>query len=448
MLHYTHILSQPRRVRGFLAALCLALAAAVLTAASSASAVTPAARAAAGSTLTIADVAPFTGTDAALGPTYMVSCDAAANAINAAGGVLGHDFTCKAVDTRGDPADAVPAVHQMYASTPNLAFVIGCTSDEAASVVPIFNESKTISFCMTGQSEFDHIKFPYFFRLVPPDLSEAYAMVAIAKNHGYKRIALAFGNDIGSQAFVAPAIAAIKRAGMKLVANQTLDLSATTFRTEADSIITAKPQVILTEALGPTDATFLGEIKQLNHGHMIPMIGTSATISPAWFKDVAAAIGGKTLSSNYVADNLITQTSGPAFNAFKKAIYAEKGKVGSTGDFSTYLTAPGAVHLYDGINLAALAMLEAHSTKSTSYAKDVIKIGDGVPGAVVVHSFAQGAAALKQGKQIRYIGPGGPTKFDAYHDSAGLFQVDAYTPNGSVKVVGNIPDTELRSLGL
>src|SRR5450759_2780264 len=183
-----------------------------------------------GGTLQIADVAPFTGTDAALGPTYLVSCDAATNAINAAGGVLGHKFACKAVDTRGDPADAVPAVRQMYASTSNLSLVIGCTSDEAASVVPILGSNKTVSFCMTGQAEFDHVKFPYFYRLVPPDLSESYAMIAIAQHHNYKRIALAFGNDIGSQTFVQPAVAAIKAAGMTLVANQTLDLSANTFR--------------------------------------------------------------------------------------------------------------------------------------------------------------------------------------------------------------------------
>ncbi|MDE3131440.1 MAG: ABC transporter substrate-binding protein, partial [Acidobacteriota bacterium] len=59
---------------------------------------------AAGSSLTIADVAPFTGIDAALGPTYLVSCNAAANAINKAGGVLGRQLNCKSVDTRGDPA--------------------------------------------------------------------------------------------------------------------------------------------------------------------------------------------------------------------------------------------------------------------------------------------------------------------------------------------------------
>jgi ABC-type branched-subunit amino acid transport system substrate-binding protein len=402
----------------------------------------------AGSTLTIAVVAPFTGTDAALGPTYLVSCDAATHAINRAGGVLGHKLNCKSVDTRGDPADAVPAVRQMYASTSNVSLVIGCTSDEAASVVPIFTSKKTVSFCMTGQSEFDHVKFPYFYRLVPPDLSESYAMVAIARHHGYKRIALAFGNDIGSQTFVAPAIAAIKKAGMTVVANETLDLSATTFRTEAEKIVAAKPDVILTEALGPTEASFLSEVKQLNGGKMIPVIGTSATISPDWFKSVSAAIGGTTLAPKFSADNLVVESKGPSFAVFSKALYAEKGKVGSTGDFSTYLTAPGAVHLYDGINLAALAMIASHSTSPSVFKPYIEKIGNGVPGATVVNSFAQGAAALKQGKQIRYEGPGGPTSFDAYHDSTGIFQVDNYTPNGTVKVVSNLSTSELRSLGL
>jgi branched-chain amino acid transport system substrate-binding protein len=402
---------------------------------------------AASSTLTVADVAPFTGPDAALGPTYLVSCDAATNAIDKAGGVLGHMLNCKSVDTRGDPADAVPAVRQMYASAAP-AFVIGCTSDEAASVVPIFAANKTVSFCMTGQSEFDHVKFPYFFRLVPPDLSESYAMIVIAQQLHYKRIALAFGNDIGSQAFIQPAIQAIKKAGDTLTSNQTLDLSATTFRTEADAIVMSKPQVILTEALGATDAAFLSEVKQLNHGKSIPVIGTSATISPDWFKSVSSAVGAPTVASSFWADNLVTESSGTAFNAFKTAIYAEKGKVGQTGDFSTYLTAPGAVHLYDGINLAALAMVASKSTSGSAFTADILKIGDGVPGATVVNTFAQGVAALKAGKQIRYEGPGGPTSFDAYHDSAGLFQVDRYTSNGTVKVTGNISTSAMRALGL
>jgi ABC-type branched-subunit amino acid transport system substrate-binding protein len=413
---------------------------------SSSAAGTSGTAAASGSALVVADLAPFSGPDAALGPTYLVSCDGATQAIDNAGGVLGHKLSCKGVDTRGDPADAVPATTQMFATTSNLALVIGCTSDEAASVVPIINSRKMVAFCMTGQSEFDSVHFPYFYRLVPPDLEESFAMVAIAQQLGYKKIALAFGNDIGSQTFIQPAISAIGKAGMTLAANETLDLNASSFRTEADKIVSAHPDVILTEALGPTDATFLSEVKQLNGGKMIPVIGTSADISPDWYKSVAAAVGAATLATSFRADNLVTETSGPSYTPFQSAIMSEQGKVGSTGDFSTYLTAPGAVHLYDGINLAALAMVEAKSTVPSVYAPFIEKIGDGTPGAVIVYSYAQGLAALKQGKAIRYEGPGGPTNFDSFHDSTGIFQIDTYSTTGAVQVSGNISAAQLRAL--
>jgi hypothetical protein len=96
------------------------------------------------------------------------------------------------------------------------------------------------------------------------------------------------------------------------------------------------------------------------------------------------------------------------------------------------------VHLYDAINLAALAMIEAKSTSPSVYAPFIAKIGDGSAGAVTVYSFAQGAAALKQGKAIRYEGPGGPTSFDSFHDSTGIFQIDTYSPAGAVQVTGNL----------
>jgi len=402
---------------------------------------------AASGSLVVADLAPFTGTDAALGPIYLASCMAATRAINNAGGVLGHQLNCKSVDTRGDPADAVPATRQMFATTRNLALVIGVTSDEAASVVPVINAQKMVVFSMTGQSEFDSTHFQYFYRLVAPDLAESYAMVAIAQQKGYKKIALAFGNDIGSQTFVKPAVSAIGKAGMTLAANETLDLHATTFRTEATKIVNAHPDVILTEALGPAEATFLSEVKQLNGGKMIPVIGTSATIDPAWYKSVAAAVGASTLAQNYVADNVSVDTSGSAYQVFKTNMLAEKGKVGNTGNFDTYLTAPGAVHLYDGINLAALAMLQAKSTTPSVYRPYIEKIGNGTTGAQVVTSFADGAAAIKQGKAVRYIGPGGPTKFDSFHTSTGLFEIDTYDASGGVKVVGNIPSAAIRALG-
>jgi len=437
-------LSHHRYLRAISVAAAVALAAALAACSSNSSS---SSGTSSGATLTFADVAPFSGVDAALGPIYLVSCTGATNAINKAGGILGHKVACTTADTRGEPADAVPAVGNLFSTAKNLELIIGCTSDEAASVVPVINSKHTVMFCMTGQSEFDHVHFQYFYRLVPPDLAESYAMTVIAQNLHYKKIALAFGNDIGSQTFVQPAIAAIAKAGLRLVANETLDLHATTFRTEAEKIVAAHPDAIMTEALGSADPTLFAEIKQLNGGKMIPIIGTSAAISPAFYSACAKAIGASTFSKVFHADNLVTATSGPAYNAFTQALLAIKGKTsGQVGNFSTYFSAPGAVHLYDGMNLAALAMVAAKSTDIAKWMPFIATIGDGVPGAVVVNSFAAGVAALKAGKQIRYIGPGGPTVFDAYHDSPGIFQIDTYSPTGTVVVSGNISAAQLRSV--
>jgi len=439
---------RPVRVGAVLAAAALAVGLSACSSGSSSSGSTSGNTSApTGSALTIADVAPFSGVDAALGPTYLASCYGATSAINNAGGVLGHKLTCKSVDTRGDPADAVPAVNQMFATTSSLALVIGCTSDEAASVVPIINAHKMAMFCMTGQSQFDHVQYPYFYRLVPPDLEESYAMVAIAQELHYKRIALAFGNDIGSQTFIQPAISALKKAGIPLTTNQSLDLKATTFRTEAEAIIQSHPDAIMTEALGSADPTLLSEIKQLNGGKTIPIIGTSAAISPAFFKSAAAAEGASTFASTFHADNLVVETAGPAYQAFSSALLSQQGKVpGVTGNFTTYLSAPGGVHLYDGINLASLAMIMSKTTSPSVYGPDIVKIGNGVPGATVCYSFAACSSALKAGTSIRYEGPGGPTNFDSFHDSTGIFQVDTYSPSGQVNVVGNLTAAQLRAL--
>src|SRR5262249_60723894 len=122
-------------------------------------------------------------------------------------------------------------------------------------------------------------------------LEESYARTVIAQKLGYKRIALAFGNDIGSQTFIQPAIAALKKAGITMTTNQSLDLKATTFRTEAEAIVQSHPDAIMTEALGAADPTLFSEIKQLNGGKIIPIIGTPAAISPAFYKASASAVG-------------------------------------------------------------------------------------------------------------------------------------------------------------
>jgi len=392
----------------------------------------------------VADLAPFTGPDAILGPGFIAGCFAAEHEVAAAGGVLGRQIQCKSVDTRGDPADAVPATRQLFATTPNLSLVIGPTSDEASTVIPILNSQHMVVFAGTGQSEFDTSSYKYFYRLVPPDIATAYAMVAIAHNHLHaRRVALAFGNDIGSQTFVKPAIAAIRKAGMKLVANETLDLSANSFRTEAEAISLSHPDVILTEALGPTDAVFLSEFESLNHGHMVSVIGTDATIDPTWYSPVAAAVGAQALAKNFYADQTATYPKGHAYAVYRTSLLAAKSQIPKV---NSYLTYPQSMHYYDAVSMCALAMTEAHSTVPKNYARYILPIANGVKGAVTVTSYQQGLAMLKKGKKIHYVGPGGPTNFNKYHNNLTAFQISGYKVGGAVRVIGDVTASEIKAV--
>ena len=349
-------------------------------------------------------LAPFTGADAALGPAYFAACLPAVRAINASGGVMGRTLSCKQFDTRGDPADAVPATRQMIASNSNLFMVIGCTSDEAASVMPILEQSHIPAFCQTGQSEFDKSNFKYFHRLVPPDAYDSYAMVGIARfKHHYSKIALVFGNDIGSQTFVQPAVTATQKTGGTVVINQAIALGQPSYRTEVQALINTHPDVILTEALGSTDATYLKELQQLNGG-LIPVIGSAATIDPVWFQAVSSAIGVDNLVKYYEANDTPTDFKGPGYEEFKANLLA------SAGDYANapkYVTRASTIHLYDGVIMTALAADSANSTDPKVFNPWIIKVGNGVSGAQEVNKYADGVAALKNSKAVHFNGAGG-----------------------------------------
>jgi ABC-type branched-subunit amino acid transport system substrate-binding protein len=384
--------------------------------------------------LLVGVVAPFTGADAGLGPAYYAACLAAAPTINQNGGVGGRKVKCQQFDTRGEPADAVPAANQMIASNSNLMVVIGCTSDEAATVAPIIDRAHIPMYCMTGQSEFDKTGLKYFHRLVPADIYDAYAMVGSAlygPGHSpYKKVALVFGNDIGSQSFVAPATNALTKLGAQ-VQNFPIQLGASSYRTEVASVIAYHPDAIFTEALGSA-GTFLGEFKTQNGGQMIPFVGTSATIDPTWFQQVRDAIGVDTLTKYYSGVDLGYTFSGPAYQEFLTNLNAAASQF---ADAPKYKQRGSTLHLYDGIVMTALSMVAANSDKSADYNPKIRDIANGVSGATVVSTYKDGVAALNAGKSIRFVGAGGQNNFDQYNNSqSGYIWVNYNSQGDEVKL--------------
>jgi ABC-type branched-subunit amino acid transport system substrate-binding protein len=93
-------------------------------------------------------LAPYTGDSAVQGAISSAGCLAGIAPVNAAGGVLGARLACKPFDTKGDPADAVPAANQMLSSA-NPVMVIG-PGDEAVATAPIVTAQQVTNFASIG----------------------------------------------------------------------------------------------------------------------------------------------------------------------------------------------------------------------------------------------------------------------------------------------------------
>ncbi len=365
---------------------------------------------------------PFTGPDASFGPELRAGCPAAAKSIMAAGGILGHTtIECPAVDSRGDPADAVPAAEKMLATTNNLMEVLGPSSDEASPTVPIFDAAKKPMFVDTGQPSFDKSNFKYFWRVTPSDDYYGYAMALYAWDAGYRNAALVFGNDISSQGTVPTITSGFQKLGGTIAINLTLTIGQASYRSEVQKLVAANPDVIFNEVDPQTAATFFGQLKQL-HGSVYPFVSAGAQYTP-WIQAVSQTVGVATLAQAYHTVIGLSEFSGPAYEEFDKNLLASGSDVDKPEQWEQDIYSEGA---YDGVIMSGLAMLAAHTTDPSVWNNYIIKVTTKSAGAVVVDTFAEGKAALAAGKTIDYEGATGAFAFDQWHNSSGGFEVVGY----------------------
>lgn len=374
------------------------------------------------------------GTDAAILPAIYE--------INKAGGIMGHKLADIPVDTRSDPADAVPAVEKLLATSSNVIGAVGIDTTSAPTIVPILNTAHIPMMVNAGEATYNHNTDPYFWRLVAPDSAAGVAEAIWAKRKGYTRVAAVFGNDPGSQGDLPGVIAGAKSLGLDLVANMTLTEDLPTYNAEVQRLINSHPQAIFTEEDGATAATFFGELKQ--QGHLVPIIASNSALQSSWYGPMHGAIGQADVSKYVTAIALGSPTASPGLAAYMNGVQHAKGV---EKPFSQWYTNPIGFALFDGVIVQALAMDASHSVDPAVYNKYIMDVTAPGAGKVVVNTYAQGEKALSQGKKIQYIGASGPILFNKWHNSFGNFAAAIVSANGTPKYLGVITEKQIQSFG-
>jgi branched-chain amino acid transport system substrate-binding protein len=371
-------------------------------------------------TVTLGVIYPYTGANADQGAVGMAGCLSGIAPVNAAGGAAGSKFQCKPFDTKGDPADAVPAANQMLASA-NPVMVIGA-SDDAVATAPIVTGSKIPNFATVGDPRFDTQTNPYFYRLTPSDALQGVALGYWAATHGHKHAAAAFTSDLGAQTSVPPLRDEYKKQGGTFAADLKVAPGQSSYRTEVEKIINSHPDSLITEMDPQSATTFLSEYQQLA-GKLPLIITTQRASNSDWIKAVLGGIGSASFQKSIKTITPYVKLSGPGYEGYKTALL---GTAGSVKDPAQYAGQPYAISDYDAVAITALAMTEAKSTKPTDYNPFITKVTAAAPGAVVVHNYADGLSALKAGKTIQYVGASGPLVFNQYHSAERAFSYDVF----------------------
>ena len=419
-------------------ALAAGAAATASLAAATVSASATSASSAASGTLNIGVIYPFTGANASQGAVGIAGCLIGVAPVNAAGGVLGKKLVCKTFDTKGDPADAVPAANQMLASA-NPVMVLGA-SDDAVATAPIVTAAHIVNFATIGDPHFDNQTNPYFYRLTPSDALQGKALGFYAATHGLTHAAAAFTSDLGAQTSVPPLRTEYKKLGHKLVADLTLAPGASSYRTEVEQVISAHPDALITEMDPQSQATFMSEYQQLA-GHLPLTIGTERTATSDVLGALRSSLGVANMQKYIKTITPYVGLTGAGYELYKKTLMSLSSKIPNA---SQYLGHPYTISDFDAVSITALAMNEAHSTNPSVYNKFVVKVTAPAHGATVVHTYAEGLAALKAKKTIQYVGASGPLVFDKYHSAGRSFSYDKYdAATKSMVPVTIIPGTAL-----
>lgn len=394
------------------------------------------------STLNEAIIIAYTGTSSFEGVGTDAAVLPAIYEINKAGGILGHPLTDVPVDSRSDPADALPAVEKLLATTSNLVGAVGVDTTSAPTIVPVLNSSHVTMMVNAGEATYNHTTLKYFWRLVAPDSAAGVAEAIWAKRMGYTRVAAVFGNDPGSQGDLPGLIAGAKALHLDLVDNMTLTADLPTYNAEVQRLINSHPQAIFTEEDGPTAATFFGELKQ--QGHLMPIVASNSALQSSWYGPVRGAIGQPNVGKYVTAIALGSPTASAGLAAFENGVQHAKGV---QKPFSQWYSNPIGFALYDGVIVQALAMDAAHSVSPVTYNNYILGVTEPGSGKVIVHTYAQGKQALAQGKKIQYVGASGPITFDKWHNSFGNFAAARVSTSGQPAYLGVISEQEIASYG-
>jgi len=334
---------------------------------------------------------PLTGSGGSYGPSMRKAMEWVAQEVNAAGGVLGRQVQLVSEDDQTNPEAAVRAARKLI-DVDKVAAIMGTwASAVTTAVAPLCWESKTFLTTVSGSDTITQLPHQgYLVRTQPNTHLQIGKLGDFLLSLKVKRVFTLAAQTpfaVPSQKRLAEIL---PKGGAETVGSVIYDKDKTTFRSEIDQALRAKPDMIYLNGYTPDCTILMKELFKAGY--------TGGKVAQGY------AVNAKLLGAlpHEVSDGTYTATPSPAVES---AGYKRLAKVLGTDDLDPY-----SCQCHDHISLVLLAIAHAKGEATGTAIKDHVRnISQGT--GQKTDSAVEGLKLLGQGKAINYEGASGPCDF-------------------------------------
>ncbi len=332
---------------------------------------------------------PQTGAGGPYGPLMVKVIRAVADEINAAGGVLGRKIEITSEDDQTNPDSGVRAARKLI-DVDKVSAVIGTwASAVTTAVAPLCWENKVMLFTVSGADSITKLPHQgYIIRTQPNSFLQTTRFGQHIAESGAKR-----AYSIAAQTPFAVDVytrlgEVMKERGGETVGQVIYDASKSSFRSEIDTALKAKPDALFLNSYTPDLTILLRELFRAGYE------GKKFTLAYAANTKLLESLPAE------VVEGLVSMAPSPDINS---PAYAHvKAILGAEPD-------PYASQVHDHVSLAALAVAKAGTDSGAAIHDAVRAVGN--PAGVKVTSAVEGLKLLAAGKEVNFEGASGPCKF-------------------------------------
>jgi branched-chain amino acid transport system substrate-binding protein len=280
--------------------------------------------------ITIAMVAPLTGTLSAVRAGHRAGAEAAVRALNRQGGVGGRRIVLRVFDDASNPTQAVIRTQELAADSRVVAMIGSGFSGSAVATAPIATRARLPYVSVAPLHSLVYPPRPFVYATGHTTRVVAYKLAAHLRATGVRRLALLRANtSIGAEAAQVVSELA-RRYGIEVVEEQVYPLTSTTFVADLVRIKHSSAQAVWVWGVDVSAVTITKEYRQLRLPQRLVL--SHGVASPLYLRPACPEANGATLAAPW---SVVARTL-PDSNPSKRVTLRINRLVGSNASIFSY----------------------------------------------------------------------------------------------------------------